>query len=110
MFQRYGHLRFREKVMYKYRKVSKHYDSQVGLMFFENRNQFLGCRCLSESNKILYIFKASSDKLDDLDNFVTVATFSVHGLNQGKNNSLNYCALVGAKSISMHEFHVTSSP
>ena len=43
--------------------------SLVELTFIENLNQFNLLHRLSESNKILFLYKASSDKLEDVKKF-----------------------------------------
>ena len=62
-------------------------------------NQFKLLYCLSESNKILHMYKAGLGKLENVKIFATMATISVSGCFKIKknNNSLNYSALVGAK-------------
>ena len=51
--------------------------SIVGLTFIENFNKLYQLHFLSESNKIVYMYKASSEKLEHVKNFVSMATSPV---------------------------------
>ena len=65
----------------------------------ENLNQLQLLHFLSESNKILYMYKASSDKPENVKNAEKNVkngnNLSSRLLQGKKNNSLNYSALVG---------------
>ena len=68
--------------------------SLVGLAFVENFNQLQLLYCFSESNKILYMYKASSDTLEKIKNSVTILGSR---LLQVKRPRLNYSVLVCCK-------------